>query len=90
MTHVQLRRKKSGDRVLPVFYDGNYVSLVPNEQRTITIEADENLLNGEDALVDGGWMERHGRSGVCKGRGHRAQCRCAAGPLAGNGPAVPD
>lgn len=51
MTHVQLRRKKSGDRVLPVFYDGNYVSLVPNEQRTITLEADTSLLNGEDALV---------------------------------------
>jgi len=51
MTHVQLRRKKSGERVLPVFYDGNYLSLVPGEQRTITIEADESELNGEDALV---------------------------------------
>jgi len=51
MTHVQLRRKKSGERVLPVFYDGNYITLVPNEQRTITLEADENELNGEDALV---------------------------------------
>ncbi|HEY3627947.1 MAG TPA: glycoside hydrolase family 2 TIM barrel-domain containing protein [Terracidiphilus sp.] len=51
MTHLQLRRKKSGDRVLPVFYDSNYVSLVPNEQRTITIEADGSELNGEDALV---------------------------------------
>jgi len=51
MTHVQLRRKKSGDRVLPVFYDGNYVSLVPNEERTITMEADTSQLNDEDALV---------------------------------------
>ena len=51
MAHLQLRRKKSGERVLPVFYDGNYVSLVPNEQRTITMEADTSLLNGEDALV---------------------------------------
>jgi hypothetical protein len=51
MTHVQLRRKKSGERVLPVFYDANYVSLVPNGQRTITIEADASQLNGEDALV---------------------------------------
>jgi hypothetical protein len=51
MTHVQLRRKKSGDRVLPVYYDGNYISLAPNEQRTITIEADVSELNGEDALV---------------------------------------
>ena len=51
MTHVQLRKKKSGERVLPVFYDANYVSLVPGGQRTITMEADESELNGEDALV---------------------------------------
>ncbi len=51
MAHVQLRRKKSGDRVLPVFYDSNYISLVPNEERTITIESDTSQLNGEDALV---------------------------------------
>jgi hypothetical protein len=50
MAHVQLRRK-SGGRVLPVFYSDNYVSLVPDETRTITIEADTNLFNGEDALV---------------------------------------
>jgi hypothetical protein len=51
MAHLQLRRKKSGDRMLPVFYDANYVSLVPGEQRDVTIEADESQLNGEDALV---------------------------------------
>jgi hypothetical protein len=51
MSHVQLRRRKSGDRVLPVYYDGNYISLVPGEQRTITMEADQSELNGEDALV---------------------------------------
>jgi hypothetical protein len=51
MAHVQLRRKESGDRVLPVYYDGNYISLVPGEQRTITMEADQSELNGEDALV---------------------------------------
>jgi hypothetical protein len=51
MTHVQLRRKHSNERVLPVFYDDNYVSLVPNESRTIHIESDLKDLNGEDALV---------------------------------------
>ena len=50
MAHVQLRRK-SGDRVLPVFYDNNYVSLAPGETRTIHIEADLSDLRGEDALV---------------------------------------
>jgi len=51
MTHLQLRRQHSGDRVLPAYYSDNYVSLPPNESKTITIEADESALNGEDALV---------------------------------------
>ena len=51
MAHLQLRRKLSGERVLPVYYSDNYISLVPNESRTITIEADSSAFNGEDALV---------------------------------------
>jgi hypothetical protein len=55
MAHLQLRRK-SGARVLPVFYSDNYVSLVPGESRTITIEADLKDLGGEDAsVVVDGW-----------------------------------
>jgi len=51
MAHVQLRRAHSGERVLPVYYDNNYVSLVPNESRTIDMEADLKDLGGEKALV---------------------------------------
>lgn len=51
MAHLQLRRQHSGDRVLPVYYSDNYVSLPPDENKTITIEADESAFNGEDALV---------------------------------------
>ena len=50
MAHVQLRRK-SGERVLPVFYSDNYVSLVPGESKTITIEAAASDFKGEDALI---------------------------------------
>jgi hypothetical protein len=50
MAHLQLRRR-SGERVLPVYYDDNYISLAPNETRTITIEAALSDFNGEDALV---------------------------------------
>jgi hypothetical protein len=49
--HLQLRQAKSGERVLPVFASDNYISLVPNETRTITLDADASALNGEDALV---------------------------------------
>ena len=50
MAHMQLRRK-SGERVLPVFYSDNYVSLLPNESKTITIDAAESDFKGEDALI---------------------------------------
>jgi hypothetical protein len=51
MAHVQLRRKGSGERVLPVYYSDNYISLVPNESKTITIEAATSDLRGKPALV---------------------------------------
>ncbi len=50
MAHLQLRRK-SGERVLPVYYSDNYLSLTPGESRTVTIEAATKDLNGEDAQV---------------------------------------
>ena len=55
MAHMQLRRK-SGERVLPVFYSDNYISLVPGETRTVNIEATLSDFHGEDALlVFDGW-----------------------------------
>jgi len=50
MAHVQLRRK-SGERVLPVFYSDNYVSLVPGETKIIEMEAAAMEFKGEAALV---------------------------------------
>jgi hypothetical protein len=54
MAHVQLRRK-SGVRVLPVFYSDNYVSLVPDETKTFTIEAAESDFEGDPLIVLDGW-----------------------------------
>ena len=51
MTHLQLRRQHSGQRVLPVYYTDNYLSLVPNETKTVTIEAARSDLEGEIPLV---------------------------------------
>jgi len=55
MAHLQLRRKQSNERVLPVYYSDNYVSLVPNETKTIVIDAAEADLKGEtpSVVVDG-------------------------------------
>jgi hypothetical protein len=51
MAHLQLRRQHSGERVLPVYYTDNYISLTPEESKTITIEAAQSDLNGETPLV---------------------------------------
>jgi beta-mannosidase len=51
MAHLQLRRKNSGERVLPVYYSDNYVSLVPGETRTISLEAAKADLKGQTPLI---------------------------------------
>ncbi len=51
MAHLQLRRQRSGERVLPVYYTDNYLSLVPNETRIVTIEAATSDLRREVPLV---------------------------------------
>ncbi len=55
MAHLQLRRKTSGERVLPVFYSDNYFSLLPQESKVVTIEAASSDLKGDKPLlaVDG-------------------------------------
>ncbi len=56
MAHLQLRRKTTGERVLPVFYSTNYVSLAPGESRTITIDASQADLHADQPLVTlDGW-----------------------------------
>ena len=55
LAHIQLRRS-SGQRVLPVFYGDNYVSLLPGEQRSISVEAATADLQGEEpAITVDGW-----------------------------------
>jgi hypothetical protein len=51
MAHLQLRRKSSAERVLPVFYSDNYLSLAPGETRTVTVDAAEADLKGDLPLV---------------------------------------
>ena len=55
LAHLQLRRKSTGDRVLPAFYSDNYISLAPGESRTVHIDAALADLKGDmpDVVVDG-------------------------------------
>ncbi len=51
MSHLQLRKARSGQRVLPVFYSDNYVSLLPGERKTLTVEAAASDLGGDAPLL---------------------------------------
>jgi mannosylglycoprotein endo-beta-mannosidase len=51
MAHLQLRRAKSNERVLPVFYSDNYLNLTPGEERTVEIRAALSDLQGEEPLI---------------------------------------
>jgi mannosylglycoprotein endo-beta-mannosidase len=54
MTHLQLHRKSDGQRVLPVFYSDNYLSLAPGESRNLTVEAaTQTIAGGPVLMVDG-------------------------------------
>jgi mannosylglycoprotein endo-beta-mannosidase len=52
LSHLQLHQKKSGRRVLPVFYSDNYISLVPGESSTVSVEAATKDLQGDLPLVE--------------------------------------
>lgn len=47
MVRLKVVREKSGDRILPVLYSDNYVSLMPGEQRTIQMELEHADTRGE-------------------------------------------
>ena len=65
MAHVQLRRK-SGERVLPVFYSDNYVSLVPNETKTIDDRGRAKRFQRRGPADRPRWLECDGSAGVIR------------------------
>jgi hypothetical protein len=55
MVRLKVVRNKSGDRILPAFFDDNYVALMPGERRTIHTEVETPDTRGEDprVVIDG-------------------------------------
>jgi hypothetical protein len=51
MVRLKAVRGKSGDRILPVIYSDNYVSLMPGEQRTILTRIEDADTRGEDPAI---------------------------------------
>jgi hypothetical protein len=56
MVRLKAVRDKSGDRILPVIYSDNYVTLLPGERRTISVELNQADTRGErPRIVVGGF-----------------------------------
>jgi Exo-beta-D-glucosaminidase Ig-fold domain/Glycosyl hydrolases family 2, sugar binding domain/Glycosyl hydrolases family 2/Glycosyl hydrolases family 2, TIM barrel domain len=55
MAHLQLRNKLTGERILPVFPSDNYISLVPDETRVVTLSAASDSLSADAQVVVDGW-----------------------------------
>ena len=66
MAHVQLRRK-SGERVLPVFYSDNYVSLVPRRDQDRYDRRGGQRLQRRRRAGGGRRMECDGGGGIVHG-----------------------
>ncbi len=53
---LKLVKEKSGECVLPVFWDDNYISLLPEEKRVIKARFDKETLEGQKPLIKiNGW-----------------------------------
>jgi hypothetical protein len=55
MTRLKAVRAPSGDRILPAIYSDNYITLMPNERRTLTTEFQHSDTRGEQPkmIVEG-------------------------------------
>jgi hypothetical protein len=49
MVNAKVVREKSGDPILPAFFDDNYIALMPGERRAIHIELNDADTRGERA-----------------------------------------
>jgi hypothetical protein len=51
MVRLKVVREKSRDLILPVLYSDNYISLMPGEQQTVTMELNHADTHGENPSV---------------------------------------
>lgn len=56
MIELMIVKERSRDAVAPVFWDDNYLTLLPGETRTVRVRFDPAHLGGEKAVLKiGGW-----------------------------------
>jgi hypothetical protein len=53
---LRLTRGKGGEDVVPIFWDNNYISLLPGESRQLTAVYESSALGGAPPVVEvDGW-----------------------------------
>ena len=56
MVHLRLTQGTGGEDIVPIFWDDNYVSLLPGESRQLTAEYEVSVLGGAAPVVEvDGW-----------------------------------
>jgi hypothetical protein len=52
MVRLKVAGSKSGERILPVFFSDNFVSLLPGEEKVITMNLKNEDTRGEKPVVE--------------------------------------
>ena len=56
MVYLDLKKEKSNESVVPVFWNENYLSILPGEERTVSVWVHTKDLEGQKPVVKiGGW-----------------------------------
>ena len=56
MVYLDLKKGQTNESVVPVFWNENYFTLLPGEERTVTVSCHTSDLHGQKAnVVMGGW-----------------------------------
>jgi len=50
--HFRITKGKGGDDLVPVFWDDNYFSLLPGEEKTVTVTGDPDDLEGTEPILE--------------------------------------
>ncbi|MDW5290977.1 glycosyl hydrolase 2 galactose-binding domain-containing protein [Formosa sp. PL04] len=51
LNKIKVKDKITGESILPVFFDDDYISLFPNEERTIQMQIEEKYLEGKSSEI---------------------------------------
>jgi exo-1,4-beta-D-glucosaminidase len=56
MVYLDLKKGKTSESVVPVFWDENYFTLLPGEERTVSVSCHTSDLGGQKGrVVVAGW-----------------------------------